>query len=734
MGTTTRSHTAAARRSLVTIFDDAAARHATTPATPTVSAAPAAQSAGALFLDAVKRLARESFDERAAKLVIKKVYDDKHGRFDGTESNVSSVFARLVLALRDIFVTEESAFSSLFDLEDATLPVRAEANKLLFSTREFIVAPVSPAADWMESSAEAHPFDGKRVLLEIARMLLDSGGPFQGTADLLAIKINQFDPSRAIAAFNAALRSARRKSTLDDMEVKSLFIKSLDPVFYAPVSDDEDYKTVFSELRDQLYDMKKEIKALSNRLDDTKGYTPRNDKKNAIGRGGHGDGVRFAAKPLPEHGNFPQNFRGKSSGKVAFHKPTGTFVPLCRHPSCSATAEKHWHRDCPNGGPRGQVGAHGFSIADSENDMLAVMFQNAVDDDDAARFDAVCYIADGKPELYDTASAFSFAVAEERVPDTIDEYLGYRQPADTRLGVCAVGGATNIHNFKIHGEVHADALDVPPPPAPPSAPQSVVSDEGMYPISALHAHEPHATFMDKFAFDLDIAGPEPTLAMHHMGPVAPVDSVSVTTDDSEDDDECLPPPRQALGCGRPQMGFGFSALTSLAVCLMFVVCATAAPSRGCSAPTSSTTGRIGDEVGGAGVLAPTAIPPDLCWQPEGWYHSWYRATYGYGWAWLPGPPQPPEAAPIIAAPPSPGGAPPSPDYEPPAWGGGTGDALSSSIQHRAGPIAPGAAACGDIGTSSILSICSTHDLTDSGTSSPGRCDSGTGSPGHFRSG
>ncbi|KAK3233315.1 hypothetical protein CYMTET_56378 [Cymbomonas tetramitiformis] len=73
MGTSTRSHTAAARRSLVTIFDDAAARHATTPATPTVAAAPAAQSAGAMFLDAVRRLAKESFDERAAKLVIKKV-------------------------------------------------------------------------------------------------------------------------------------------------------------------------------------------------------------------------------------------------------------------------------------------------------------------------------------------------------------------------------------------------------------------------------------------------------------------------------------------------------------------------------------------------------------------------------------------------------------------------------------------------------------------------------------
>ncbi|KAK3263930.1 hypothetical protein CYMTET_27294 [Cymbomonas tetramitiformis] len=114
MGTSTRSHTAAARRSLVTIFDDAAARHATTPATPTVATAPsAAQSAGAMFLDEVRRLAKEPFDERAAKLVIKKVYGDKHGRFHGTESSVGSVFARLVLALRDIFVTEEDAFSSL---------------------------------------------------------------------------------------------------------------------------------------------------------------------------------------------------------------------------------------------------------------------------------------------------------------------------------------------------------------------------------------------------------------------------------------------------------------------------------------------------------------------------------------------------------------------------------------------------------------------------------------------
>ncbi|KAK3264602.1 hypothetical protein CYMTET_26675 [Cymbomonas tetramitiformis] len=94
-----------------------------------------------------------------------------------------------------------------------------------------------------------------------------------------------------------------------------------------------------------------------------------------------------------------------------------------------------------------------------------------------------------------------------------------------------------------HDEVHADALVMPPPPAPPTAPQSVVSDEEMYPVSALHAHEPHVSFMDKFAVNLDLTGPEPTLAMHCMGPVAPVDSVSVAAEDSDDDDEGLPPPR-----------------------------------------------------------------------------------------------------------------------------------------------------------------------------------------------
>ncbi|KAK3287268.1 hypothetical protein CYMTET_5215 [Cymbomonas tetramitiformis] len=43
------------------------------------------------------------------------------------------------------------------------------------------------------------------------------------------------DPHDAISDFNAALKAARARSTLDEEDVKSLFIHALDWVFYQPV-------------------------------------------------------------------------------------------------------------------------------------------------------------------------------------------------------------------------------------------------------------------------------------------------------------------------------------------------------------------------------------------------------------------------------------------------------------------------------------------------------------------
>ncbi|KAK3248470.1 hypothetical protein CYMTET_42068 [Cymbomonas tetramitiformis] len=126
-------------------------------------------------------------------------------------------------------------------LDDATVAVRVEANMLLYTTSELLVDPSSsPSADWMEcSNAADFPLDGKRALLEFARRLIESDAPFHGTSEMLAVRVlKNVNPHDAIANFNAALAAARRRrSIVDDEEVKSQFIKALNvDEYYLPVT------------------------------------------------------------------------------------------------------------------------------------------------------------------------------------------------------------------------------------------------------------------------------------------------------------------------------------------------------------------------------------------------------------------------------------------------------------------------------------------------------------------
>ncbi|KAK3251310.1 hypothetical protein CYMTET_39329 [Cymbomonas tetramitiformis] len=219
MVNTRLSSHATRRRNLATIFDDSAQRHAVTPPTPLATAAPAASTAAATFLATIRTLARERFDESVATHVAKKLLGGKSERFAGNEHNADVLFPKLVPAIKEACISEDSQFESLFDLSDATVTARAEANRLLFSTLELIIFPGGAAADWLETSADTHPYDGKRVLSELARRLLDAGSPFSGTRTLLGVRVKaNEDPQDAIATFNSALASARRKNTLDDDE------------------------------------------------------------------------------------------------------------------------------------------------------------------------------------------------------------------------------------------------------------------------------------------------------------------------------------------------------------------------------------------------------------------------------------------------------------------------------------------------------------------------------------
>ncbi|KAK3259981.1 hypothetical protein CYMTET_31047 [Cymbomonas tetramitiformis] len=228
---------------------------------------------------------------------------------------------------------------------------------------------------------------------------------------------------------------------------------------------------------------------------------------------------------------------------------------------------------------------------------------------------------------------------------------------------------------------------------------------------------------------------------------------SVAEEDSEDDDEGLPPPRQALGCGRPPLGFGYSALTSLAVCMLFIVCAAAVPSAALAFGGVSMGAEAAPPVGGV-VDGHHGHPEMLlatttAFRTSSIDNRGLGSTQNYPTHDLSAAPEhtapttrsvvlPPVSAPTLPMPPSPGGgAPPSPahselpspDYTPPA-SDEEGEGGQSSIDYNS------------IGTFSFF--CSTRDSSGSanteyasegsGTNSPGRCDSGTGSPGRCGSG
>ncbi|KAK3233902.1 hypothetical protein CYMTET_55832 [Cymbomonas tetramitiformis] len=498
------------------MFDTAAARNAVSPATPVPPGVPAATSAQVIFVATVRFLTRDRFDESVAKHVIRKCFRKKHERFSGTESYAQLVDVGLeciqdrcdnlkipffnnlasdcpivrstirsggqkivdegtvYLPKAEAFGAEDAPFAPLFNLEDATAAVRPEANKLIFSTLKLIICPASPAADWLEASAASHLLDGKRVLLEIARSEIAElcGAPFPGTSDLLDVRFKaDTDPSDSIADFNATLKSARRKNTLDDDEVKEQFITALDSTFYAPVAGthaglsaaaitDEGSVAQLADVTAIILDVKKQLKTLTDKVNG-KDFTPRADK-----------GTRsVTVEEALAYGSrrrtcLPGGIGRRRTRFVAFHKGSGTFIPFCANDECRKHDVRHWHRDCPNGGKSSGSDHFGsFSLGDIENDLLAEQFQVAMSENSDGWVDTLCVLAGGKPEMFDDVSTFSFGVAPEGAPRFMQDYMPYCQPATQMGGFSVADVAGDVAPFT-STRLHEDA-----PPAPPRFPR-----------------------------------------------------------------------------------------------------------------------------------------------------------------------------------------------------------------------------------------------------------------------
>ncbi|KAK3249460.1 hypothetical protein CYMTET_41117 [Cymbomonas tetramitiformis] len=610
---------------------------------------------------------------KVAKHVQRKLFDGKEGKFSGAESHAVAIFTRMVSALQTAFVTEDIGFAPLFTLGDATLAVRVEANNLLFSTLELLVDPSSPAADWMDSSHASFPTDGKRVLLEFARRMIPVGDPFQGQADMFAVRIPAgMDPHGPIEDCNAALKAARSRATLMDEDVKSLFIKALDTTFYQPVvsrlllhdqraahdllaiqqwvrecygehvragtatasahryshgthfmeKDIDDSATAgeIADLRTMVLDLKRQLAdflVAAESEPSPRGFTPRADKPDRRVK------TRFAASPLPKGGNWSQSV----SRKVAFHRDTGATIPYCQNHVCAKGKARHWHRDCPNGGRTG-LSAYAFA-EEAENSVLAARFQHAIDHGDPVEFDALCMLAGGKPQVFTDLSACSFCEEDGEV--LVSAVTEFSEMART-----AGASPFNINTFT------AD-LPVVSEPTAPSPPASVESEEewtGPPNPFCPPVTRTFADFIEGTGVALGAPG-EPAASMGLLSAVGAPERVmdnapaAYATGDGDDEDASVVPPRPRYGCGNAIPGFGRSLLTSSLICALFVICATAAPhtvadvggadARTCTAPPvggaawtasavpatgTSPTERVRNNLGDAmGGASTAAIPP-----------------------------------------------------------------------------------------------------------------------------
>ncbi|KAK3288911.1 hypothetical protein CYMTET_3629 [Cymbomonas tetramitiformis] len=99
--------------------------------------------------------------------------------------------------------------------------------------------------------------------------------------------------------------------------------------------------------------------------------------------------TRFAAKDLPVGGNWSQTEQNKRAAN------------------------------------KRKFGSHNFNVSDFENDMYAEQFQCAMEEDDSDKFNALCFLVGGEPEMCDELSAYSFGVTAGGAPSALGKYAAY---------------------------------------------------------------------------------------------------------------------------------------------------------------------------------------------------------------------------------------------------------------------------------------------------------------------
>ncbi|KAK3276899.1 hypothetical protein CYMTET_15050, partial [Cymbomonas tetramitiformis] len=311
-------------------------------------------------------------------------------------------------------------------------------------------------------------------------MLQERSEPFDSFESLLAVRIpSSGDPDRGIREFNGLLRDVQRSHNLPEDAVKRQFLKALGnsalyrdlanslaradqrqgvslltiqarvreqfrhglKVSDTPVSalsfgdGASDLAAALSSLQKQLERMQQDIRDLKRQK--REGSPPAGKHLTRSAAKHHRAGV----KPL---GTAPP---------VSFDKKSGAFVPHCRNAECAQSGLKHWHAECPNGGP--QSAHYCGAVEDYETDCLAVRFQRFYDAGDEHAFESLCTM-EGRPEVCEL-SAHSFVTAEPTSLRHFQDAAASAQDAAADDDGMAQFGLATFHS--------GARGSIPPPPA-----------------------------------------------------------------------------------------------------------------------------------------------------------------------------------------------------------------------------------------------------------------------------
>ncbi|KAK3237041.1 hypothetical protein CYMTET_52856 [Cymbomonas tetramitiformis] len=114
-------------------------------------------------------------------------------------------------------------------------------------------------------------------------------------------------------------------------------------------------------MADLIMDPKRQVTALTDIVSKW-GFAPRAEKPATLVKYGAKKAHKVAVAPLKEGGNWSQTV----SDKVGFHKGSGQTIPFCQNHDCMCDRARHWHRDCPNGGKRANLGAEMYGAFSPE--------------------------------------------------------------------------------------------------------------------------------------------------------------------------------------------------------------------------------------------------------------------------------------------------------------------------------------------------------------------------------